>query len=155
MGSRLALQRIRWHLCKLHCSLVNVSPNSWICPWKAHVRASVTETWSCLLQERPEDRPTARSLLDWPVVKRYLAAGKNVCHWSQCQETSATEDQTATLHALEYRAGESDLRKICGGERMQLRELWWTNVEFTYSARWHDWHYLYQLPYTELFDTGR
>lgn len=75
------------------------------------------------VSERPEDRPTARSLLDWPVVKRYLAAGKSVCHWSQYQETSATEDQTATLHALEYRAGESDLRKICGGERMQLREL--------------------------------
>ncbi|KAK2548937.1 Serine/threonine-protein kinase Nek4 [Acropora cervicornis] len=76
------------------------------------------------VSERPEDRPTARSLLDWPVVKRYLAAGKggrkeNV----QGQETTATEDQTATLHALEYRAGESNLRRTCESETIDVKEL--------------------------------
>ena len=63
-------------------------------------------------------------------MKRYIAAGmaevgrkENTYHWSQVQETSTTEDQTATLRTLENRAGENDLRRICELERIEAREL--------------------------------
>ena len=57
-------------------------------------------------------------------MKRYLAAGKagtkeNV----HGQETTATEDQTAMLHALEYRAGESNLRRTREAETIDVKEL--------------------------------
>ena len=57
-------------------------------------------------------------------MKRYLAAGKggrkeNV----HGQETTAAEDQTATLRALEYRADESNLRRTCEAETIDVKEL--------------------------------
>jgi len=33
------------------------------------------------------------------------------------------EDQTATLHALEYRAGESNLMRTCESETIDVKEL--------------------------------